>query len=65
MTRAVTKTKAVGGSIMIVIPKDVVKEEGIRPDELVEIEVSKPRRDGFGILKGMKSFTKEDEEWHD
>ena len=59
------KTKAVGGSIMVVIPRDVAKKEGIKPNELVEIEVSKPKKEGFGILKGMKPFTKEDEDWHD
>jgi len=63
--KALTKTKAVGGSIMVVIPRNIIAGEGIKPDEIVEIEISKPKKEGFGILKNIKPFTKKDEEWHD
>ena len=46
---------------MVTIPKDIVKEESIQEGELVEIEVSKIKKDFFGALKGVGSFTHEDE----
>lgn len=59
--RSLTRTRAVGGSLIITIPAEVVKEEKLREDELVEIEVQKVKRDFFGALKGIGRFTKEDE----
>ena len=59
--KAVTRTKKVGGSIMVTIPKEIVKEGNIREGELVQIEVEKVRKSYFGALKGIGKFTKEDE----
>jgi len=59
--KTVARVRAVGGSLMVRIPKDIAKEENIRPGELVEIDIAKPRKSGFGLLKGMRSFTQEDE----
>jgi len=56
-----TKTRKVGGSLVVTIPKKVVDSQKIKEGEIVEITVKKVRKDGFGILKGMKSFTAEDE----
>ena len=33
----------------------------LRENELVEVEVKKPKKDFFGALRGIDSFTKEDE----
>ena len=59
--KAMTRTKAVGGSIMVTIPKEIVREEGINVGELIEIEVSKPKKkpNYFGMLKGIGPFKKE------
>lgn len=57
---ALTRTRAVGGSLMVTIPVEIVKTEGITEGEFVEIEVKKKKRDFFGALKGIGSFTKED-----
>ncbi len=46
---------------MVTIPKEIVKEEGIREGEAIKIQVEKVRKDYFGILKGMRPFSKEDE----
>ena len=43
------------------LPKDLVRREGIKEGELVEITVKKLRREGFGLLKGIQSFTAKDE----
>jgi len=58
---AVTRTRRIGGSLVVTIPIEIVKEENIKEGELVEIGIGKIRKNGFGILKGMRAFTKEDE----
>lgn len=40
------KTRKIGGSLIITIPKHIVDEEGLMEGEMVKI-----RKDGFGILK--------------
>jgi hypothetical protein len=59
--QCLTKTRKVGGSIVVTIPKEVVDLQQIKENEYVEITVKKCRKDGFGILKGMAPFTVEDE----
>ena len=61
MHQCLTKTRKVGGSIVVTLPKEVVDLQQIKENEYVEITVKKCRKDGFGILKGMASFTVEDE----
>ena len=59
--QCLTKTRKVGGSIVVTLPKEIVELEQIKENEYVEITVKKCRKDGFGILKGMAPFTVEDE----
>jgi antitoxin component of MazEF toxin-antitoxin module len=61
MPQCLTKTRKVGGSIVVTLPKEVVDLQQIKENEYVEITVKKYRKDGFGILKGMAPFTVEDE----
>jgi len=61
MTKALVKSRKVGGSIVVSIPKEVTEQEGIREGELVEIDVRKARKDWLGSLKGVGRFSKEDE----
>lgn len=42
------------------IPIEIVKEESIKEGELVEIEIEKVKKSGFGILKGIHRFTKKE-----
>lgn len=56
-----TRTRAVGGSLVVTIPKEIVEEESIKEGELVKINVEKVKKSGFGLFKGIDSFTKEDE----
>lgn len=57
----ISKTRKIGGSLMVRIPKDLVKTMPIRDGELVKIKVEKIKKDFFGALKGVGKFTKEDE----
>jgi antitoxin component of MazEF toxin-antitoxin module len=55
------KTRKVGGSLVSTLPKKLVESKKNREGELLEIIVKKVKIDGFGICKGMKPFTTEDE----
>jgi len=46
---------------MVRIPKEVVEQEDIHEGEMVEVDVRKARRSGFGITPGIGPFTHEDE----
>ncbi len=59
--KMVTRARAIGGSLMVTVPSELVREEQIRPGELVEIEVQKVKKSFFGALKGIGSFTTDDE----
>lgn len=58
---AFAKTRAVGGSLIVTIPREIIEREGIEENELVEVDVKKPKKDFFGALKGIGLFTKKDE----
>lgn len=60
-TECLAKTRKVGGSLIVTLPKELVESEKIKEGEIVKIRVKKLRKDGFGILKGMAPFTVEDE----
>jgi antitoxin component of MazEF toxin-antitoxin module len=61
MARVIVRTRKVGGSIVVSIPKEATEQEGITEGELVELEVKKARKDWFGATRGVGRFTKEDE----
>jgi antitoxin component of MazEF toxin-antitoxin module len=61
MPKALVKTRKVGGSMMVRIPKDVVELEGIKEGELVELEVQKARKDWFGAFPKLKPFSRDEE----
>ena len=55
------KTRRVGGSLVVTLPKELVESKKIKEGEIVEITVKKVKKDGFGILKGLTPFTAKDE----
>jgi len=56
----VTKTRKVGGSLVVTIPARIVELEQLEEDQLVEIKLKRKKIDGFGLLKGIGSFTRKD-----
>jgi bifunctional DNA-binding transcriptional regulator/antitoxin component of YhaV-PrlF toxin-antitoxin module len=58
---SLVKTRKVGGSLIITIPKEMVEREGLTEGEIVEVRIKKIGKDFFGALKGIGSFTPEDE----
>ena len=55
------RTKKIGGSIAVILPKEIVREGNIKENELVSIKVEKKKKSYFGALKGIGPFTREDE----
>lgn len=60
-TECLAKTRKVGGSLVVTLPKELVETEKIKEGEVIKISVKKLRKDGFGLLKGMAPFTVDDE----
>jgi len=58
---SLAKTRKVGGSLVVTLPKELVENKKIREGEIVEIIVKKVRKDGFGVFKGLTPFTVKDE----
>lgn len=58
--KSLARTRTIGGSLVVTIPAEIVKSEVLKENELVEIEVSKPRTNYFGALKGLGKFSEED-----
>ena len=57
---AFTKTRKIGGSLVVTIPKVIVEQQGLLENLTVKIQVQRVKKSGFGICKGLPSFTKED-----
>ena len=58
--KVLTRTRTVGGSLVVTIPIEIVKTEMLREDDIVELEVKKKRTDFFGVLRGIGSFEEDD-----
>lgn len=63
-TTTLVKTRRIGGSLVVTLPKEVTESKGITENEIIEITVKKLRIDGFGALKGIGPFTADDELKH-
>lgn len=57
---AITRIRTLGGSLAVTIPVELVRAQGLKEDEIVEIEVKKHKKDYFGALKGIGRFTDKD-----
>ena len=58
---AIVKVRSVGGRLVVTIPNEVAREQGLKPGELVNIEVRKAKRSFFGMDRGIGPFTQDDE----
>ena len=61
MVETEVKTRKWGSSIGVVLPKEVVDEIGIKPDEKITIDIKKKplAKEFFGSLKDWKRPTQE------
>ena len=51
MNTCLTKTRKVGDSLVVTLPKELVENQNIKAGEIVELNVKKCRKSGFGALK--------------
>ncbi len=58
--KALAIPRKVGGSLVVTLPKEIVKAEGLVEDVAVEIDVKKEKIDGFGLFPGLCSFNSGD-----
>lgn len=58
--KSLAKTRRIGGSLVVTIPKKVVEQQSIEEGEMVKVNVEKVRINGFGMLKGIGKFTRKD-----
>jgi len=54
------KTRKVGGSLVVTIPKEIVELERLHESELVEIHIKKVKKSYRGILRGISPLKKSD-----
>ena len=61
MVEIETKTRKWGSSIGVVLPKNVVDEIGIKPNEKITLDIKKRHlaKEFFGLLKDWKRPTQE------
>ncbi len=54
-----TKTRKIGGSLVITLPKTVVEAEELTIGQMVVVDVKKIKKSGFGLCRGLGPFVKE------
>ena len=64
MPHATVKTKRVGGSLMVTLPKDLVDLLGLEEGEPVDLDVRRPRQSYLGIMRGIGRFDEKDRADH-
>ena len=62
---AITRIRALGGSLAVTIPVELVREQGLKEDEVVEIEIKRHRKSYFGALKGIGHYKRDEDRMQD
>jgi hypothetical protein len=52
-----SRTRRLGGSLIVALPRALVEKEGLQVDQIVLIDVKKVKKSGFGIMRGLPSFS--------
>ena len=66
MTMAEVKVKKWGNSMGVIIPRDVVRHEGIRVGDEIKADFLKKKGiDGFGIWKDAPAFKRDHDDHED
>ena len=59
-TIAQATTRRIGGSLVVTIPVEIVKEENIQENEVIDFVVKKRHKSYFGVLKGIGAYNREE-----
>ena len=66
MTTVEIQLKTWGNSVGAIIPKEILEHENLRVGDTIKIDiVPSIRKDGFGMFKQLKKFTRERDEHED
>ncbi len=57
----IVKTRKIGGSVTATLPKAAVDELNIKGNEIIKLDIKKIEKDFFGKLRGIGSFSADDE----
>jgi hypothetical protein len=58
---AIAKTRKIGGSLVVTIPVEIIKDQNIEEGETIEIKVKKRKKDYFGALKGIGHYNRKED----
>ncbi len=58
--KSLSRIRSIGGSLVVTIPKEIVKEKSLKEGELIELEIEKSKQNFLGALRGIGSFTRQD-----
>ncbi len=61
----ITRIRALGGSLAVTIPVEIVRAQGLKEDEVVEIKIKKHKKDYFGAFKGIGPYKREEDRMED
>lgn len=56
---AIAKTRRIGGSLVVTIPRAIAEHEGLLENQPISLVVTKLKKSGFGMFSRLRSFTKE------
>jgi PDZ domain-containing secreted protein len=59
--KALAKVRAVGGSLVVTIPKLAAESESIKKGDKITIDIKREKKDYFGAFKGIGPFTQKEE----
>lgn len=59
------RARKIGGSLVVTLPREVVKEENINENDELALIVKKRRKSYFGALKGIGSYNREEDRTKD
>lgn len=59
MAEIEAKTRKIGGSVGIILPKSIVEKEGIKPNQTIRVEIKRQVKvkDVFGMFPNWKPDT--------
>ena len=67
--RMTARTRRIGGSLMVIIPKEMVEVEQLSEGQEVEIQVKKVKKkdfsECFGMFKGIGSWSRAEDRPHE
>lgn len=57
---SMVKTRKLGGSLIVTIPNETVKELNLKENEAVLLSLKRPKKSYFGIAPNISAFTEKD-----